>query len=432
MQRPNFFTRFTGQGSPFTKDKLPFIAGGIVAGALGLWVIGKIASPWVKPIFKSACVRLLDLDTSRGGLDDRVTNVEAYRVQLGTVSRRIATVGKMRANESVMVRSEIAGKIKAIAFKEGETVNKDDLLIQFEDDDLQAELKLAEAELELRKADFERSSSLRQKNIESAKKFDEAKAQFDIAQARVAQAKAKLAKAVIYAPFAGTIGLIEVSAGAFVQGAQDLVMLVDNDPIKVDFKVPEKHLHDIGVGQTAEIRLDGFPNEVFRATVEAIDSAIDHQSHSIALKASTPNPDNKLRAGLFASVSLIIGEKGDSIVVPEAAVAREGDVEYVWVVQSGKVGRRRVITGTRENAQIEIVHGLRPDELVVTAGQLKLYNGAAINITNMGDNLALDDEPAESDKSKEGQAVSNKPKEEGADKKQDSSTEPPQQNQEGK
>lgn len=259
MQLPNFFTRFTGQGSPFSKDKLPFIAGGIVAGALGLWVVGKIASPWMKPIFKSACVRLLDLDTSRGSLDDRVTNIEAYRVQLGTVSRRIATVGKMRANESVMIRSEIAGKIKTIAFKEGETVNKGDLLIQFEDDDLQAELKLAEAELELRKADFERSSSLRQKNIESTKKFDEAKAQLGIAQARVDQAKAKLEKAVIYAPFSGTIGLMEISAGAFVQGAQDLVMLVDNDPIKVDFKVPEKNLHDIGVGQIAEIRLDGFP-----------------------------------------------------------------------------------------------------------------------------------------------------------------------------
>ncbi len=393
MEFPKFFkSMLKGGTSSFTKDKIPFIAGGVVAGVLGLWVIGKITTPWVKPVLKNACMHLLDLDTSRGQLDERVTNVEAIRVKLDTISRRIVTVGKMIANESVMIRSEMAGKIRNIAFKEGENVQKDDVLIQFDDEELQAELKLAEAEAALRKADFERISSLHSKNIESGKKFDEAKAQLDSANARLEQARAKLEKTVIKAPFSGTIGLIEVSNGTFVQGAQDLVRLVDNDPIKVEFNVPEKHLHDIGVGQVAEIRLDGFPDEVYRASVEAIDSAVDAQSHSIKLKASAPNSDNRLRAGLFANVSLIIGEKSDAIVVPESAVAREGDIEYVWVVQSGKAGRRRVITGTRENAKIEIIHGLRPDELVVTAGQLKLYNGAAVHIGNMEQDLALDED----------------------------------------
>ncbi|HXF90452.1 MAG TPA: efflux RND transporter periplasmic adaptor subunit, partial [Candidatus Nitrosotenuis sp.] len=404
MEFPKFFKSLLKSGtSAFTKDKIPFIIGGVVAGVLGLWVVGKISAPWVKPVLKTACMRLLDIDSARGALDDRITNVEAVRVKLGPISRRIVTVGKLLANESVMIRSEMAGKIRQIAFKEGDNVQKDDILIQFDDEELQAELKLAEAELTLRESDFERSSSLRAKNIESAKKFDEVRAQRDSAKAKVDLAKAKLEKTVIKAPFSGTIGLIEVSAGAFVQGAQDLVRLVDNDPIKVDFNVPEKHLHDVGVGQIAEIRLDGFPDEVHRATVEAIDSAVEHQSHSIKLKASAPNADNRLRAGLFASVSLIIGEKSDAIVVPESAVAREGDIEYVWVIQSGKAGRRRVITGTRESAQIEIIHGIRPDELVVTAGQIKLYNGAAVHITNLSQDLALDEEVVADTKSQAGE-----------------------------
>lgn len=376
MRLPNFFSKIT-------KDKIPFIIGGIFVGALSLWVLGKVLAPWVRPAIKDACLTFLELKQDRSGGNERVVDVEAVRVTTGTMSKRIVTVGKLRANEEVTLRSEMAGRILEINFKEGEAVNKDDLLIQFENADLVAEVNLAEAELAMRQADHERITKLRNQNIESVKKFDETKAGLAVAEAKLEKAKAQLAKSTIIAPFSGNIGLIDVSVGAYVQAAQDLVKLVDNTPIKIDFKVPEQNVHDVGVGQTAELKIDGFPDEIIRASVASVDASLDAVSHSLSLRATTPNDQGRLRAGMFAHISLIVGEKGNSIVVPESAVTRDGEREFVWIIKTGKTGRRRVITGTRENGQVEIVQGLRPDELVVTAGQIKLGEGTSVNVTNL-------------------------------------------------
>lgn len=376
MQLPDIFSKIT-------KDKVPFIVGGIVAGALGLWLIGKIFSPWVSPIIKDACLSYLDMKPGRDSMGERVVEVEAVRVSLGTMTQRIVTVGKLRANEEVMLRSEMAGRIKEISFTEGEEVSKGDTLIEFEDAELIAEVDLSAAETALKQADFERISTLRSRNIESAKKYDESKAALEMAKAKLERAKAQLEKAKIVAPFSGTIGLIDVSVGAYVQSAQDLVKLVDNKPIKIDFKVPEQNVHDVGVGQTAEIKLDGFPDEIFKSSVISVDASLDAVSHSLSMRASAPNEDGRLRAGMFASVSLIIGEKGNSIVIPESAVTRDGEREFVWLVVGGRVGRKRVITGTREKGMVEIVQGLHQDELVVTAGQIKLGEGTSVNVTNL-------------------------------------------------
>ncbi|MBI1954236.1 MAG: efflux RND transporter periplasmic adaptor subunit [Proteobacteria bacterium] len=363
-----------------SKDKWPLLGGGIVVGLLIMWVLFKIFTP----VMKSVCTFVLESEEEKMiSRRERVRPVEAVEVKLGTISKRIATVGKLRANESVTIRSETHGRIKEIAFKEGTDVKKDDVLIRFEDSDAQAEWKQAQAELILRKGDFERISKLQSQHIESVKKREEAKAQFAMAEAKVEAAKARLEKTVIVAPFEGTIGLIDVSPGTYIQVGQDLVTLVDNTPIKLDFKISEKYLNDIGVGQQADVRLDGFPSEVFRATVEALDSKVDHLSHSISVRAVIPNDDKQLRAGLFANVNLIIGEKGDAILIPESALEREGQIEYVWVIQKGKAGRRPVLTGTKENYMVEIIAGLREGELVVTAGQLRLGDGMAVKITNM-------------------------------------------------
>lgn len=376
MRLPDFLSKVT-------KDKIPFIAGGVLVGVLGLWVFGKVLGPWIKPVIKDVCLTYLDMKQSRQGGGERVVDVEAVRVATGTMTKRIMTVGKLRANEEVMLRSEMAGRITEISFTEGEAVQQGDVLIRFEDSDVAAEVSLAEAELVLRQADYERIAKLRSQNIESVKKFDEVKAQLEIAKAKLEKAKAQLEKTKIIAPFSGNIGLIDVSVGAFVQAAQDLVKLVDNSPIKVDFKVPEQNVHDVGVGQTAEMILDGFNNETFIATVASVDASLDAVSHSLSLRATCPNDNGRLRAGMFASISLIVGEKGNAIMVPESAVTRDGDREFVWAIQSSRAGRRRVITGTREKGKVEIIQGLRNDELVVTAGQIKLGEGTSVNVTNL-------------------------------------------------
>jgi membrane fusion protein, multidrug efflux system len=362
----------------FTKDKAPFIIGGVVAGALGLWVIGKITAPLFSPYLKDACRSFLGEDAAAMRQQMQPAVVETARLIRGTITKRISTVGLLHANAEVMLRSEIAGRIKEVRFKEGEQVNKGDALILFENADLKAEVEGAQAELTLRQADFDRMTKLQAAKIESVKKYDEAKANFESAKARLDKAQAALDKTTIVAPFEGIIGLIDIDPGLFVQAAQDLVKLVDNTPIYVDFKIPEKNLHDVAVGQLAEVKLDGFPDEKFIATVEAIDSSVDPISHSIAIRTTIPNENGKLRSGLYANVSLIIGEKPDALLVPESALLRDGNRELIYVVHEGRAQLVPVITGTRENAMVEIVSNLREGLNVVTAGQIKLYSGKTV------------------------------------------------------
>lgn len=317
--------------------------------------------------------------------EQRVRVIEAQTVSLGTVSKRINTVGHLRANAMVVVKSELSGRIAEILFTEGGSVKKDDLIIHFEDAEYKAAVQIAEGELEHAKSSFERISKLREQKAASNKQFDEENARLKVTEGKLLQAKANLEKANIKAPFDGNIGIINISPGAFVQAATELVTIVDNKSVKVTFKVPEKNIHDVGAGQAVEIKVSAFKDQVFTGTIEAVDAKVEQESHSIQVKGIIPNPDNLLRDGLFANVSLIIGEKGNSMTVDESSVDRIGEIEYVWVVERGRAEKRRVLTGARENGQVEIVAGLQPGQIVVTSGQIKLSDGAKVKISNMPD-----------------------------------------------
>lgn len=383
MDLKNLF-KFSGDGkSPISRADKPLgiIVATIVVACLGLFVIYKM----VTPIGRAICKTLLtDSATQMMERESQEATVEAEVAKPGKVSRRLVTVGKLRANNDVMIKSEIHGRVTEILFEEGRSVQKDDILIKFDDADSQAKLKQAEASLAQYTADLERISSLYSKNIESTKKLDEIRANKLKAEAEVEAAKAELSKRTIRAPFEGKIGLINISAGAYVQANTDLVKLVDLTPIKIDFKVPEKNIHDIGAGQIAEIRLDGFKDQIFRFNVDAVDSKVDEQSHSIALRASYANDGELLRPGLFANVSLIVGEKNDAITVPESAVFRQGEIEFVWIIHKGRATRKQVITGTRESGRIEVLPGyLPPGIMIITAGQIRLTEGKIVRVSNI-------------------------------------------------
>lgn len=284
----------------------------------------------------------------------------------------------------IVLKAEIHGRIRDIPVREGSEVKKDDIIIQFDDLDAKAELDEAVATLELRDADLARMNAL--KHVEATKKVDEARAARDVAFARVEKAKATLAKTQIKASFDGTMGLIEQSPGTYVQAGQEIGTLVENNPMKVDFKVPEKYFNDIGIGQAIEVRLDGFKDQVFQATVEAIDSRVDDKSHSVAVRGTLPNGNGLLRGGLFANTHLVIGEKGDALLVPESGLEREGDDEFVWVVKRNKASRHRVLTGSREKGKVEVISGINPGDIVVAVGHMRFRgDGQPVKIINLNE-----------------------------------------------
>ncbi|MDR0695572.1 MAG: efflux RND transporter periplasmic adaptor subunit [Holosporales bacterium] len=340
----------------------------------------------MKPVIKGTCRIVLQTDESiLDGMRGRVVGVEAHRAVLGTTKREVKSIGVLKANAEAVIKSEIPGKISEVLFEEGGEVEQGQELIKIEDGHYRAEKEKCEAEYNLHKDEYERARKLKEQNVGSQKTLDEAKAKMDSSKAQLDMANFQLSKTNIKAPFAGTIGLLndKVSPGNTVQTQTELVDLVDNSSVRVEFPVPAKYIEEIAVGQTVEITVDAFKDRSFSGVVVAIDPEVDTRNHSIRARAKIPNRGNVLRHGLFANVKVITGEKSNSVIVDDDALDREGSIEFVWVIDEKNHARRqRVLTGARGDNGIEIIDGLAAGTMVVTAGQLKLTDGITTNILN--------------------------------------------------
>jgi membrane fusion protein, multidrug efflux system len=278
------------------------------------------------------------------------------------------------------LRPESAGRISEITFQEGQRVAKGVPLVKLDPAIPQAELSQAKANLVLAKSKFDRAVDLAQRSFISGQARDEAENNFKVAEASVQLAQAKLAKTDIRAPFSGIIGLRSVSVGDYVKEGADLVNLEAIDPLKVDFRVPETYLRQIQVGQALQITLDALPGKAYDGKVVAVNPLIDTAGRSVVIRAQVGNQDTTLRPGMFARVRLITKDQSDAMVVPEQALVPQGNEQYVFKVVDGKVARVKVETGQRRDSKVEVLSGLVAGDMVVTAGQLKIRDGAAVKV----------------------------------------------------
>jgi membrane fusion protein (multidrug efflux system) len=289
-------------------------------------------------------------------------------------------VGSLRSDETIIVRPEIAGRVAEIHFKEGEPVAKGALLVRLDDSVQRADLDKARANLVLSKSKYERADGLLKQGFISSQAREEAENTLKVAQADVELMQARVSKATIAAPFAGTIGLRQVSLGDYVKEGQDIVNLEAIDPLKVDFRVPEMALSQVKDRQTLQVTLDAIPDRAYDGRVYAINPLIDANGRSVVIRAQVSNRDGKLRPGMFARVRLFTSEAQDSALVPEESLFPVGDDKYVYKVVDGKALRQKVEIGQRRDGKVEIVSGLAASDVVVTAGHLKIRDGAAVRI----------------------------------------------------
>lgn len=304
--------------------------------------------------------------------------VETAPVKQDTITRAVEAVGTLLANEAVVIRPEVGGRVEAIQFTEGQTVTAGEPLFTLDRSIYQAELDQAEARLGLSQTNSQRISSLRSRGLGTEQERDAALSELRVSQASVALARARLDKMTIAAPFAGTLGLRRVSIGDYVSPGQDMVNLLDLDPIKVDFRVPEVYLAEVRAGQTIQVTVDAFPGETFSGEVYAIDPQVDVNGRALLLRARIPNPQGRLQAGLFARVSLIVERRDAALLVPEDALVPSGDRQSVFKVVDGKALLTPVAIGLRQGGEVEILQGLAAGDTVITAGQIKLRDGAPV------------------------------------------------------
>jgi membrane fusion protein (multidrug efflux system) len=307
--------------------------------------------------------------------------VETVKVASAPFQDDVSAVGSLKSNESVVLRPEIAGRIASIHFKEGVPAGKGAVLVALDASTQNAELKQAEANLGLAQANFKRTEDLFQKKFVSERARDEAAANLKVLEATVALVQARQQKTQIRAPFAGIVGIRNVSVGDYVKEGQELINIEDISSLKVDFRLPENLLSRLQQGQAIEVATDAMPGQAFKGTVDAIDPLLDASGRAISLRARLPNPELKLRPGMFGRVRLAFGGERSGLALPEEALMPAGSDNFVFKVGEGKAQRVKVKIGQRRGATAEIVEGLKEGDEVVTAGQLKLRDGAPVKAT---------------------------------------------------
>lgn len=332
--------------------------------------------------------------------------VEAVTVAPQPLAGGLETVGSLRADESVVISPEVAGRITRIHFREGGKVNAGDPMFSLDGDTARAALAEAQANLANSRSAAARGSQLNEEQLIARSDYDTLRAQQSVDQARVASASTALSKMTLRAPFSGQVGLREVSVGDFVGVGQDLVTLVRTDPIEVDFSVPETELARLRPGQDLTLQVDAFPGETFSGQVVAIDPVIDTGSRSVQVRARIPNPDGRLRPGQFARLQLQAREDVTALLIPEQALMQQGEERFVYTVVDGKAKRVVVETGMRVPGLVEVTSGLQAGDVVITAGHGKpmFFEGIGVMVVPTGEAdaqpapaQAADEAPADED-----------------------------------
>ncbi|MFT7108876.1 MAG: membrane fusion protein (multidrug efflux system) [Psychrobacter glaciei] len=313
------------------------------------------------------------ISVAQGGLP-----AEVIRVKTETLKNTIQSIGSLKANQSVVLSSEVSGRITAIGFEDGTEVKLNTPLFQLDNSTQKAQLNEAYARVKLSQTEFKRVKKLFNQSVVSETDLDSAAANLSINKSQAEFSNAQLEKLSIKAPFNGMIGLHDISIGEYVNAGEDLVRLVELKTLKFDFALPEVYLSKVKLGQKIKINTTAFPENTYEGAVSAISPALNEETRSLMVRAIIQNTSLELRPGLFANVILEVSQNDNAILVPEQALIPQGQQYFIMKVVEGKVEQVPVKIGQRRKAQVELVSGVKADDVVIIAGQMKLQPGAPV------------------------------------------------------
>jgi membrane fusion protein (multidrug efflux system) len=311
----------------------------------------------------------------------------------------IRAIGTVEAVKGVTIAPQVAGRVSAILFESGQFVRPGTPLVKLDSSIEEAELKEAQAQLNLAKLTLARAQELAERGNMSQANLDNARAQREAGQARVERISASIALKTLVAPFEGRLGIRQVNLGQYVAAGTGLVSLQSQDPIYVNFNVPERELPRLKIGQRVTARVDGLDADRFEGEITSIDAKIDQTTRNILIQAQFPNAAGKLVPGMFANLRVRLSEEAKLVVVPETAVSYSlyGDSVFVVVPAKDKDGkpvtlpdgtpalgfeRRFVRVAERRSGAVGLSEGVAAGDIVITSGQIRLVPGVRVTIDN--------------------------------------------------
>jgi membrane fusion protein, multidrug efflux system len=303
----------------------------------------------------------------------------------------IDSIGTLAPVQGVTLGADADGIIASISVENGAAVKAGDVLVQFDTGVEVAQLASAQARADLARINYERAKDLWDRNATSKSEYDQADATLKQAEADVVAISAQIAKKQVRAPFDGRVGIRLVNVGQFVPRGIPLMPLQKLNPIFVNFGIPQRNVPALASGQEVEVKIDAFPARLFKGHITAVNSQVDPATRNISVQATLENPNEELRAGMFARVSVEMSSAEPQVVVPATAIAYASFGNSVFVVEKMKDDKGKEFLGVRQQFVklgstrgdlIAVTEGLKAGEVVVTSGVFKLRNGVPVQINN--------------------------------------------------
>lgn len=301
------------------------------------------------------------------------------------------SVGTARASNGADLAAEVGGVVDQIDFTSGEAVAAGTVLLRLRPNDDPAKLAQLQASAALAEINLQRDQKQLAAHAVAQATVDTDAANLKVANAQVAAQQAVMAEKVVRAPFSGRLGVRQVDVGQFLAAGTTIVTLQQLDPMFVDFYLPQQALGEIAVAQPVEVTADAWPGRKFAGKIASLNSKVDPASRMLQIRASVANPDGALLPGMFVGVSVVTSKPQQRVTIPLAAVAFNPYGSLVYVVRDEKaangaqqhvVQQQFVTTGAERGDQVSILKGITANDVVVTAGQLKLHNGSLVQIDN--------------------------------------------------
>jgi membrane fusion protein (multidrug efflux system) len=318
--------------------------------------------------------------------------ISATEVKQETWESLVPAVGSISAVQGVELRAELAGTVREIAFASGGTAAEGQVLVRLDTTFEAAQLRAAEAQAELARLNLERAHGLHDQGVIAQADFDASQAAFLQTGGQVDVIRATIAKKTIRAPFSGRLGIRSVNLGQYVHDGDAIVSLHSLDPVYVDFNVTEQQLVHVQRAMAVRVTTDATPGKTFEGKVTALNPQVDASTRNIKIQATVANPQDELRPGMFARVTLVLPETQPILVIPSTAVLHAPYGDSVFVVadvkddKSGKTVKQVQMTtvrlGETRGDFVAVTTGLKAGQLIASSGVFKLRNGAAVAIDN--------------------------------------------------
>ncbi|HVB04162.1 MAG TPA: efflux RND transporter periplasmic adaptor subunit [Chitinophagaceae bacterium] len=309
--------------------------------------------------------------------------MDVYVIKPSEVRNSVDATGSLMGNESVDLQPQVSGTVTGINFREGTFITKGTLLVQLFDADLQAQLEKSKMALQLSQLTLNREKKLLSVSGVSQQDVDNALNLVQSNQADMDNIKALIEKTQIFAPFNGIIGLRNISLGATVTPATVIATIVQTDPLKMDFSIPEKYENMLSSGDSLTFTVAEEPHKTFTGKIFAVEPDIDVTTRTVRIRALVPNPKRELHPGSFTTVHLDLRNTSDALMIPTEAIIQTTTNKQVVRIKDRKADLVNVETGVANPDQIQITSGLQAYDTVAITGIMQVKQGEPVKFLSV-------------------------------------------------